>query len=91
MLAYYLHTLSPFIWEITPGFGPRWYGFAYVLAFLVGYLVYHWLAKRGYSELPPEKVGDFITRAAISAYQRDNRLRVTGTINGHLLDALDLD
>ncbi len=38
MLAYYLHTLSPFIWEITPGFGPSWYGFAYVMAFLVGYL-----------------------------------------------------
>jgi phosphatidylglycerol:prolipoprotein diacylglycerol transferase len=65
MLAYYLHTLSPFIWEITPGFGPRWYGFAYVMAFLAGYLVYHWLARRGYSELPPEQVGDFITWGAL--------------------------
>jgi len=65
MLAYYLHTLSPFIWEITPGFGLRWYGFAYVLAFLVGYRVYLWLARRGYSELPPEQVGDFITWAAL--------------------------
>ena len=65
MLAYYLHTLSPFIWEITPGFGPRWYGFAYVMAFVAGYYVYHWLSARGYSELPPEKVGDFITWAAL--------------------------
>jgi phosphatidylglycerol:prolipoprotein diacylglycerol transferase len=64
MPTYYLHTLSPFIWEITPGFGPRWYGFAYVMAFLVGYYAYRRLSARGYSELPPENVGDFITWAA---------------------------
>jgi phosphatidylglycerol:prolipoprotein diacylglycerol transferase len=74
LLAYYLHTLSPFIWQITPGFGPRWYGFAYVLAFLCGYLVYHWLAKRGYSELPPEQVGDFITWAALFGVLLGGRL-----------------
>ena len=74
LLAYYLHTLSPFIWEITPGFGPRWYGFAYVLAFLCGYLVYHWLSRRGYSELPPEQVGDFITWAALFGVLLGGRL-----------------
>ena len=74
LLAYYLHNLSPFIWEITPGFGPRWYGFAYVLAFLAGYLVYRWLARRGYSELPPEKVGDFITWAALFGVLLGGRL-----------------
>jgi len=74
MLAYYLHTLSPFIWEITPGFGLRWYGFAYVLAFLVGYLVYHWLARRGYSQLPPQQVGDFITWAALFGVLLGGRL-----------------
>ncbi len=74
MLAYYLHTLSPFIWEITPGFGLRWYGFAYVLAFLAGYLVYHWLSIRGYSELPPDKVGDFITWGALFGVLLGGRL-----------------
>ena len=74
MLAYYLHTLSPFIWEITPGFGPRWYGFAYVLAFLAGYLVYRWLSERGYSELPPDKVGDFITWGALFGVLLGGRL-----------------
>jgi len=73
-LAYYVHNLSPFIWEITPGFGPRWYGFAYVLAFLVGYLVYHWLARRGYSQLPPEQVADFITWAALFGVLLGGRL-----------------
>jgi phosphatidylglycerol:prolipoprotein diacylglycerol transferase len=74
MLAFYLHTLSPFIWEITPGFGPRWYGFAYVLAFLVGYYAYLWLARHRYSELPPDKVGDFITWAALFGVLLGGRL-----------------
>ncbi|HEX4084296.1 MAG TPA: prolipoprotein diacylglyceryl transferase [Chthoniobacteraceae bacterium] len=60
-LAYYLDNFSPFIWEITPGFGPRWYGFAYVMAFVAGYFLYRWLAQRGYTQMPPELVGDFIT------------------------------
>ena len=74
LLAYYLHNLSPFIWEIAPGFGPRWYGFAYVLAFLAGYLVYHWLSARGYSDLPPELVGDFITWGALFGVLLGGRL-----------------
>lgn len=74
MLALYLDTFSPFIWEITPGFGMRWYGFAYVLAFAVGYFIYHWLSRRGYSELPPEKVGDFITWAALFGVLLGGRL-----------------
>lgn len=73
-LAYYLHDLSPFIWEIRPGFGLRWYGFAYVLAFIVGYWLYHWLARRGYSEMPPEKVQDFITWAAVFGVMIGGRL-----------------
>ena len=73
-IAYYLHTLSPFIWEITPGFGLRWYGFAYVLAFLAGYRVYRWLSVRGYSELAPEKVGDFITWSALFGVLLGGRL-----------------
>ncbi len=78
MLAFYLHNLSPFIWEIRPGIGLRWYGFAYVLAFAVGYWLYRWLAERGYSELAPEKVGDFITWAAVFGVMVGGRL-------GHML------
>jgi phosphatidylglycerol:prolipoprotein diacylglycerol transferase len=74
LLAYYLHDLSPFIWEVVPGIGPRWYGFAYVMAFLVGYYAYLWLARRKYSELPPEQVGDFITWAALFGVLLGGRL-----------------
>ncbi len=65
MLAYWVHDLSPFIWEIRSGVGLRWYGFAYVLAFACGYWLYRRLAVRGYTDLPPEKVGDFIMWAAV--------------------------
>ena len=49
------------------------------------------LARDGYYQGPIDGVIGPVTQAAISAYQHDNGLRVTGTINSHLLDALDLD
>ena len=65
MLAYYVHDLDPLIFRIYDNVGPRWYGLAYVLAFICGYFVYRKLAQRGFADLPVTKVGDFITGAAL--------------------------
>ena len=65
MLAYYLHNLDPIIFRIYDNVGPRWYGLAYVLAFVSSYFLFVWLAKRGYADLPPQSVGDFITGCAL--------------------------
>src|SRR5438876_2438890 len=65
MLAYYLHNLDPIIFRISDNVGPRWYGLAYVLAFISSYLLLLWLAKRGFADLPPQRVGDFITGCAL--------------------------
>lgn len=65
MAAYFLNQFSPFIFQIREGFGLRWYGLAYVAAFLLGYLLYKRLAERGFTEMPPAQVGDFITWAAV--------------------------
>ena len=65
MLAYYLHDLNPLIFRIYHNVGPRWYGLAYVLAFISSYLLFFWLAKRGFADLPAERVGDFITGCAL--------------------------
>jgi phosphatidylglycerol:prolipoprotein diacylglycerol transferase len=65
MLAYWVHDLDPIIFRIYDNVGPRWYGLAYVLAFLCSYLVYRKLARDGYADLPAAKVGDFITGAAL--------------------------
>ena len=65
VVAYYLHHLDPFIFHITKTIGPRWYGMAYVLAFLSGYLLLRYLAQRGYADLPLARVADFITGCAL--------------------------
>ena len=65
MLAYYLHDLDPIIFRIYDNVGPRWYGLAYVLAFICSYVLLRVLAKAGYADLPVEKVGDFITGCAL--------------------------
>ena len=65
MLAYYLHNLNPIIFRIYDNVGPRWYGLAYVLAFISSYILFLWLAKREYADLSPQRVGDFITGCAL--------------------------
>jgi len=65
MLAYYVHDLNPLIFRLWDNVGPRWYGLAYVLAFVCSYALFRFLAKRGYADLPVAKVGDFITGAAL--------------------------
>ena len=74
MLAYYIDHFSPFILELRPGFGLRWYGTAYVLAFLLGYQMLRWFSRRGYAELPEEKVGDFIAATAFFGVLLGGRL-----------------
>lgn len=65
MLAYFVDNFDPFIFRIYDDVGPRWYGFTYVLAFAVGFLIVRLLAKRGYCDLHPNQVGDFITWTAL--------------------------
>ena len=65
MLAFYVHNLSPFLIRFSEGIGLRWYGLAYIFAFLFGTLLYRHLARRGYSDLTPDQVTDFITWGAL--------------------------
>ena len=73
LLAYYIHDLSPFLIQIG-GFGLRWYGLAYLAGFIVGMLLYKHLAKRGYSDLRPDQVTDFITMSALFGVLLGGRL-----------------
>ncbi len=74
MPDYYLHDLSPFIFRFPNGMGLHWYGFAYVLSFLIGGWLYRWLARRGYTDLPAEQVPDFICWAAVFGVMLGGRL-----------------
>ena len=64
MFAYYLHNLDPFIFRISGNIGPRWYGMAYVLAFVFAWLLLRVLSRRGYLDLPQSALGDFVTWVA---------------------------
>ncbi len=64
MTGYYVHHLNPFLIRFSGEFGIRWYGLAYVLGFLAAYRLLLWFSRRGYSEVAPAQVGDFIFGAA---------------------------
>ena len=74
MLAYYLHNLDPFIFRLWDNVGPRWYGMAYVLAFLSAYLILRVLSRRGYLDLPQSALGDFVTWVALFGVMVGGRL-----------------
>src|SRR5438874_2449161 len=65
MLAYFVDNFDPFIFRLWDNVGPRWYGFAYILAFISAYFIVRLLSKRGYCDLPPDRVSDFITWTAL--------------------------
>ncbi len=60
----YIHDLSPFLWQISEGFGIQWNGLAYMFSFLLSFLLIGWMAFRQRSELTPRMLGDFITACA---------------------------
>src|SRR5712691_4453023 len=74
MFGYYVHDLDPIIFRIYDNVGPRWYGLAYVLAFISSYVLLRVLAKRGYADLSPERGGDCITGAALFGVLLSGRL-----------------
>src|ERR1044071_601501 len=74
MLAYYLHNLDPFIFRIYDNVGPRWYGLAYVLAFIFAYLLLRVLSRRGYLDLPVSALADFVMWVALFGVMVGGRL-----------------
>lgn len=55
---YYVHNLSPFLWEWSPGIGIRYYGVAYLLGFLAFYFGMRVFYKWGWSPLNSDQVAD---------------------------------
>ncbi len=65
VLATYVHNLDPIALPIYGGLALRWYGLAYLLAFVVGFLMLRNFARRGLWVLKPEQTGDFIAASAL--------------------------
>jgi len=92
MSAATVHHWSPFIIEFGGGYGVRWYGTAYVQAFLCAWLVLRWFSRNGYSDLPEAKVGEFIGGTALWGVLLGGRLgyALFYDFNGVLHDPLRL-
>ncbi len=59
-LAAWLHDLSPWVLRLGPSFGVRWYGLAYSLGFVLGWLLLRLLARRRALAIAPERAGDVV-------------------------------
>ncbi len=63
--APYVHDLDPVIWQISDSIALRWYGLAYLMGFVVGYLLLKYLSGKKLYPVPQHKLADFITYVAI--------------------------
>jgi phosphatidylglycerol:prolipoprotein diacylglycerol transferase len=64
-LAFWVHNLNPVIFQIWGPLAVRWYGLAYLLGFLGGYLLLLRISKRGEFAVPPQELSNFIVYLAI--------------------------
>lgn len=65
VLATYVHDLNPIALPIYGGLALRWYGLAYLMGFVAGFLLLRNLARRSLWVMAPDKVGDFIAACAL--------------------------
>ena len=72
-LAYYVHDLNPIIFSFGP-IKPRWYGFAYLLGFLVAYMLIRKLTRAGMLRLPIDRVADLVLNCCIFGVLLGGRL-----------------
>jgi len=61
----YLHRLDPFVFEISDGIGPRWYGLSYVAGFVFALFLLRWFVRTGRSLLTRALVDDLIFQCII--------------------------
>ncbi len=56
--AAWLHNLSPFAFQLSGGFGVRWYGLSYACGFVIAWLLMRWLSKRDATPLTAQECTD---------------------------------
>ncbi len=65
---HWVHDLSPFLWEFSPGIGLRYYGLAYVLGFLIGLWLLGRYSRAGRSPLTPQQNGDLLFALVVGVF-----------------------
>jgi phosphatidylglycerol---prolipoprotein diacylglyceryl transferase len=85
VLAYFVDNFDPFIFRLWDNVGPRWYGMAYVAAFVCAFLVVRLLVQRGYCDLALNRVSDFITWTALFGVLLGGRIGYVLFYKPHML------
>jgi phosphatidylglycerol:prolipoprotein diacylglycerol transferase len=65
---HWVDNLSPFVFQFSNGFGLRYYGLAYLLAFLAGYAILCHLRRRGRSPLTQEQELDALFALIVGVF-----------------------
>ncbi len=65
VITAYVHDWNPILIELFGPLAVRWYGLAYLISFLLGFILLKYLARNKLWVLPPEDVSDFIAMAAM--------------------------
>lgn len=65
MAPAYIHDLNPILIQFGENIAIRWYGIAYLVGFIAGYFLLKFLSRKKLFAVPEEKMGDFITWAAV--------------------------
>ncbi len=61
----YHHDIDPFIFEVGDGFGLRWYGAAYLVGFVVAYLILRLLSRSRRLHVTQEQALDLVIAGAV--------------------------
>jgi phosphatidylglycerol---prolipoprotein diacylglyceryl transferase len=60
-MAYYVHDLSPFLWQWSENWGLRYYGLAYLMGFIGAWIGLQIFQRKGWSQLKPGEESDLLT------------------------------
>jgi phosphatidylglycerol:prolipoprotein diacylglycerol transferase len=73
-LSFWTHSLDPVILHLWGPLAVRWYGMAYLLGFLAGYLILKRLSRRGEFSVPQTELSGFMMHLAIYGVLLGGRL-----------------
>lgn len=57
-LAAIYHDLNPIVFRLGGDWAVRWYGLSYTAGFVIAWMLWRWMARRGLSLIPPARVTD---------------------------------
>ena len=74
LFAYFIEHPRPFLFQIGPNWGLRFYSLAYLTGFYILFVVLRWQARRGWCLLRGDAISDYVTWVALAGVILGGRL-----------------